>query len=412
VVVVSRNPNLAWAIGPADHDLVEVRPQHFGDWLSEHGGEPLDLVVIDVGHSEQSLEILTRMRSMAQLAPALLVASDDGGWSEPQLTALPGAEILPLPISTPAIQAAIGRLLAHKEVDEPTLAPPTGSETMPVRAVAGDGSPGRSDDVGDSGDAAHSGHATETADTATTTQHPRPNDAPALRRGSRTSRVVKEALAGTSFAGQVAQVAQVAHTTPPAPTITPQRQARDLLPPGPAIVPDKPARSMDSANALARSLALRVDELYGVPETAAVIVSDALERVEADAAALLLPDGSRWRVAAGSGLAGMERRFELEEDSWVIANVARAAKGVLVEDSDVARGPFRHAPLASRRHLLAAPIRLVEGVLLVARDEDPAFTEASLAELARMGDEAGLLLAAALDVRDLARRLQAFVDQD
>jgi hypothetical protein len=109
-------------------------------------------------------------------------------------------------------------------------------------------------------------------------------------------------------------------------------------------------------------------------------------------------------------LGGIERRFELDEDSWVIANVARASKGVLVEDTDVARRPFQRAPLASRKHLLAAPIRLVEGVLIVARDTDPGFTEQALADLAHLADEAGLLLAAALDVRDLARRLQPFTD--
>jgi GAF domain-containing protein len=167
---------------------------------------------------------------------------------------------------------------------------------------------------------------------------------------------------------------------------------------------------MDNANALARALSLRVDELYSVPETAEVIALDAVERTGADSAALLLPDGNRWRVAAGVGLGAIERRFELAEDSWVVVNVARASKGVLVEDTDIARRPFHSAPLASRRHLLAAPIRLVDGVLLVARDEDPTFTEESLAILAAVAEEAGLLLAAALDVRELARRLQSFTD--
>jgi GAF domain-containing protein len=169
---------------------------------------------------------------------------------------------------------------------------------------------------------------------------------------------------------------------------------------------------MDSANALARALILRRDELYGVPETAEVIVLDAAERVAAEATALLLPDGRRWRVAAGTGLSGVEARFELEEDSWVVQRVARASKGVLVEDTDVARRPFQRAPLSSRKHLLAAPIELVEGVLLAARDSDRPFDESDLAALAALAAEAGLLLAAALDVRELARALDPYRDLD
>jgi hypothetical protein len=135
-----------------------------------------------------------------------------------------------------------------------------------------------------------------------------------------------------------------------------------------------------------------------------------MNRTAADSAVLMLPDGERWRVAAGIGLGAIERRFELEHDSWVVTNVARASKGVIVAESDVARRPFARAPLASRKHLLAAPIRLVEGILLVARDDDPGFTEETLVELAVLADEAGLLVAAALDVRELARKLRAFTD--
>jgi hypothetical protein len=72
--------------------------------------------------------------------------------------------------------------------------------------------------------------------------------------------------------------------------------------------------------------------------------------------------------------------------------------------------PLHGAPLASRRHLLAVPVPTVEGLLLVARDEDPAFTEDDVLNLARVGQEAAPLLSAALDTRALARALAELSD--
>jgi hypothetical protein len=426
IVVVSRNPNLAWGIGAADHDLLEVRPHQIDDWLEERAHEPTDLIVVDVSDSARSLSLLTELRGRAQMAPALLVAGDDAGWDDPEIVALPGAEVLALPVSTQAIQAAMARLLA---ADAAPLAPtraPTPAPTATIPAQVGNDQATQADLVVTpevSQTSADKPLAPDPRQDARATPDVAPPDGalPPLRRSSRTSRAVREALSGANFADQVAQVAKVAQSSATPITDAPHRSAvgetgatadhSPLASPGsPMFTKDRPARTMDSANALARSLTLRIDELYGVPETAEVIVVDAVERVRAEQAALMLPDGRRWRVAAGIGLGGIERRFELDEDSWVIANVARASKGVLVEDTDVARRPFQRAPLASRKHLLAAPIRLVEGVLIVARDTDPGFTEQALADLAHLADEAGLLLAAALDVRDLARRLQPFTD--
>jgi hypothetical protein len=56
------------------------------------------------------------------------------------------------------------------------------------------------------------------------------------------------------------------------------------------------------------------------------------------------------------------------------------------------------------------PVPTVEGLLLVARDEDPAFTEDDVLNLARVGREAAPLLSSALDTRALARSLWEFSD--
>jgi hypothetical protein len=135
-----------------------------------------------------------------------------------------------------------------------------------------------------------------------------------------------------------------------------------------------------------------------------------VERVAADAGALLVPDEGRWRVAAGVGLRPLERRYELSRQSWLVQEIADQRLGLIIEDTDIARQPLQGAPLASMRHLLAAPVPRVDAILLLGRMSDPPFDERALTELAAIGKEAGPLLSAALDVRLLARSLQGFSD--
>jgi hypothetical protein len=332
------------------------------------------------------------------------------------ITELPGAEVLPLPITSTSLQAAVGRLLAEPGHDLEARDGGGSHEAdvaAPAEAHPADDGEVTTPEVTPAEDAADARPAADAVVPAQPTRGGRP----ALRRSPRTADSVRKALSGADFSAQVASVAAVSAVDPePAhrdlvrPTTDAPAQAME---PGEPSWPDRQAgRTMDSANALARALIVRRDELYGVPETAEVIVLDAADRVGAEATALLLPDGRRWRVAAGTGLSGIETRFELEEDSWVVERVARSSKGVIVEDTDVARRPFQRAPLSSRKHLLAAPIALVEGVLLAARDTDQPFDEKDLAALAALASEAGLLLAAALDVRELARALDPFRDLD
>ena len=177
----------------------------------------------------------------------------------------------------------------------------------------------------------------------------------------------------------------------------------------PEAGPESPAGPA-AATALVRQLAAAVHELYGVRETAEVVVADAVERTAADAGALLVPDGGRWRVAAGINLRPLEHRYELDSDSWLVDEIARGYRGAIIENTDVARSPLHGTPLASKRHLLAVPVPIVEGLLLVARNDDPAFTEDDVVMLARVGQEAAPLLSAALDTRALARAMWEFSD--
>jgi hypothetical protein len=154
------------------------------------------------------------------------------------------------------------------------------------------------------------------------------------------------------------------------------------------------------------------DEYFTLSETATVIVEDAVVRSFADAGALLVPDGAIWRVAGGVSLRPLEHRLQLTRESWLIERVANAGKGILIQDSDVARQDLRGAPLASHSHLVAVPVTKVSAILLLARDSDEPFTEATLGSLAALAEEAAPLIETAMNLRALARKLARHVDSD
>jgi len=167
-----------------------------------------------------------------------------------------------------------------------------------------------------------------------------------------------------------------------------------------------------SAVALVRALLVRVGELDGLAAITDVVVKSGVERTGADAGAVLVPDGDQWSVAGGMGLRPVEHRFQLASDSWLVREVALGSRGVIIEDSDIARSRLRGAPLASWRHLIAAPVPRVGAVILLARRDDPPFDEGALAHLAAVAEEASPHLAASIDVRALARALDGFRDDD
>jgi hypothetical protein len=171
-----------------------------------------------------------------------------------------------------------------------------------------------------------------------------------------------------------------------------------------------PGGLADDAMTLVRRLTVLVPQLYAVRETAVIVVADAVAVTRAEAGAVLLPDEDRWRVAAGQNLRPLEHHLDLDADSWLVTEVAHGHRGMIIDDTDVARAPLHGAPLASRRHLLAVPVPDARGLLLVARDGDTTFVEDELLALARVANEAAPLLAAALETRSLARALAEFRD--
>jgi hypothetical protein len=150
-----------------------------------------------------------------------------------------------------------------------------------------------------------------------------------------------------------------------------------------------------------------VDELDDVREAAGVVVTESTTAATATSGVVLLPDGDVWRVTGAVGVRPLEWRYVVEADSWLVTTVVTGDRGVIVEDSDIARQRLGGAPLAHFPQLLAAPIPQAGGLVLIAR-EARAFTKDDLSAVADIAREAGPLLADALRIRDLARALSDF----
>jgi hypothetical protein len=174
-----------------------------------------------------------------------------------------------------------------------------------------------------------------------------------------------------------------------------------------------PAEQRDEVAAAVRTLLDRRGELFGVAETAQVLADEVVERGESDAAAVLVPDGARWRVSGGVGLRPLERRLLLDPSHWLISEIALGGRALLIEDTDIVRPRLAGAPLAAWRHLLAVPVPGMRAAVVLARGQEAArFTERDLAAVVPVVAEGGPLLAAALQMRDLARALAPLRDVD
>jgi CheY-like chemotaxis protein len=157
---------------------------------------------------------------------------------------------------------------------------------------------------------------------------------------------------------------------------------------------------------LVRLLHERAEELYSVSDTAQALADDVIERADADAAAILVPDGPVWRVSGGVGLRPLERRLELTDAHWLIIEIGSAGRAVLIEDTDIVRQQLAGAPLAAWRHLLAVPVPDVRGIVVLARGrEGGPFTDRDLSAVIAPVREAAALLAQAVETRRLARAL-------
>ncbi|MBI4944463.1 MAG: hypothetical protein HY830_27285, partial [Actinobacteria bacterium] len=172
-------------------------------------------------------------------------------------------------------------------------------------------------------------------------------------------------------------------------------------------------RSAPSVRELVRALNERSMELFGVADTCQVLAQEVVERAGADAAAIVVPDGSVWRVNGGVGLRPIERRLVLDARHWLVTEVAMGGRALVVGDSASVRPRLAGAPLAGWEHLLAVPVPDVMAAVVVARSRTGRpFTQDDLAAVVGPVHEAAGLLSAAMATRRLARVLAPLTEDD
>ncbi len=320
--MVGRNPTVAMALAGIGHDVSEIRPAGLTAHLQRTDVPSAEAVLIDRPDAEESLGLLAVVRESGLGAPVLLLAGSGPEWAALDPSSPAGssaARLLPLPVTGPALAAAVDEVLALSPAFEPTEAAP-----------------------------------------------------------------LVEAEASAPEPAEAAEVIDLRAEEPE-------------------------AEPVDVPGAV-RTVLGHAERVYGVPESAAVVLTEARRRVRADAAALLVADGERWRLAATEDVDDTERGEVLLPSSWLASTLGAARRGLVVEHSDLARERLLGAPLARRRHLLVSPVWPAPVVLVLARSEDPDFAEDDVTALISLAEEAGPLLAAALDARALARALTPLRD--
>jgi hypothetical protein len=94
----------------------------------------------------------------------------------------------------------------------------------------------------------------------------------------------------------------------------------------------------------------------------------------------------------------------------LVSVVSEAQQAVVIEDTDIARQRLANVPLSRFHNLLAVPLPRVQGILVVARDED-AFEVTDMQSVAEVGEQAQADLAAALLLRTVADALHRFAER-
>jgi hypothetical protein len=406
LAVVSGNAALPFALGSAGHEVVIVDDDHDVRWSEYVGAE---VVVLDLDDLDASMMLV---EDLAASAPdnvrVLLLAKNDPRWVATSEAPTDGVVVLPLPLTMPRLCEALERLVAGPALSSSSATPPRADRGAP-RVEDG------SDSVSPKNlpDGSVVGH-----ETPAPMAEPPSESTPAAATGEepeRSSAAEQEHELPAGFAtATVDYYATRARLDPPdadgyledipssvsaAPATVAPAEPRGVEPPPPRAI------------SLARALSACIDDLASVADTASVAAAEARAIVPADAVAILVRDGGIWRVAEGIALRPLERRLELAADHWLTRQLSSSANGILLAGGEGRWSELYGVPLSERHHLLAAPLMPVGAILLMARDDTP-FEEADLAKLAGLCDEAGHLLADAVDVRKLARQLSDFIDQE
>ena len=416
LVVVTRNAALPFALNSAGHEVVTVDDDHdvrWGEYLDQS-----DVVVLDIDDPGICALLIDGVaRSASHPIRVLLLASNNPSWVPVLAQHTDGVTVLPLPLTMPRLMAAL-EALAHgpplpKDLHDSLGALPPRAVTEAVldlpaeseQAGAGALTPDPQEHTVPAAVAQPEPPLEQPVSEATVplpTPQPATEHAPAEAGGEPIPHAAPTAVAAMqpSAVGWTAgghQVSALSGIPSPAP-------ASDTPSLAPLVEPLAPR-----AHSLVRALTAAVDQLDSVGDTAEVVLSEAMTLVPADAGAVLVRDGAAWRVSAGAGLRALEDRRSLSPEHWLVQQVSQSMHGVLLAGGEGRWSELYGAPLSGRAFLLASPLPPIGAILLLGRDEHE-FSDPDLETLFSFSDEAGHLLADAMDVRRLARLLEPFCD--
>jgi len=446
VVIAAENRSLSLGLTGLDCDVVDLRPDQLDAWLQAADGA--DVLVVGVDDPVDALDLAHLADSQRPGLPVLLVAGGSAGWASVGRVTDLNAELLPLPVTRLTLVAAVKRLMDVSVEIEPEVEPAPEPEPEPepapepapeaaaeIEVESAPFEPPVDEQPASSAEpqevlAPASPEIQTIAATAPeepATAPPANGDAPPVRHmvAARTTDALRERLAHLpprppespeSFVEDLRATADVVETpaarearaprgaaeAAPAPDVTAETVAAERL-----HHVATPVASVGEVRQLVHGLLACVDQLYDVRDAADALVQEAATATGATSGVVMLPDGDVWRVCGATGVRPLEWRYIVEHDSWMAATVVDGDRGVIVEDSDIARQRLGGAPLAHHKQLMAAPIAAPRGLIILARDDEP-FNETELTRLASLAADAGNLLAEALSVRALARALSEY----
>jgi hypothetical protein len=438
LLLVTRSMALALRLADT-HDVVE-HPAEDLDSLAPD--DDIEVVVLDVADPTTAMQVVEGLRAQGRNIPVLIVSGYQAEWAGLLSLNRPDVYVVPLPITRRSLLLGIARLTgaeAEEEIPEPS------PRRRPVRAAdvpSGDHPEGDHPD-GDHPDGDHIngeppdgfGPQRSAPPSQRRPDHPDTAEQPTVvapgaeprkfQVGRRPSQRPAASAAPAPPAANPVVEPPAPPTSPPpmrplAPDGHPLGEDYDPFfasrPPGlESLQPTWPDREHAGADVaeLVEELLERSAQLFGVTDTAQVLADEVVERADADAAAVLVPDGQVWRVSAGVGLRPLERRLVLDDTHWLIEETAIGGRALLVEDTDIVRQKLSGAPLASWRHVMTLPIGELRAAVILARGGDGGpFRERDLAAVVDPVREAAGLLERAMQIRRLARLLAPMRDAD
>jgi hypothetical protein len=132
----------------------------------------------------------------------------------------------------------------------------------------------------------------------------------------------------------------------------------------------------------------------------------AMEHLECEAVAIMIPDGDAWATASGIGIGRQDVRYRLGEEHWFVREVLGREEVALLDDPKTMQNELSGVPLADWPYLVGLPMPRANSILVAARSGSP-FEGDVMGVFAEGIEDYVIELAETLETRDVAREIHA-----